>query len=169
MSLPPAVDALVHRNADFLVAVLLVIAFVGLPLVIWLLCRSAELTRVYRRLTRGTSGGNLEEVLTEHMRTVGDVARRIGDLEVRVGQLAEAHRHCLQHVAVVRFDAFEDVGGEQSFAVAVTDATGTGVVISSVFSRTDVRVYAKALKDRRPSHSLSAEEQKAIAHAEGTT
>jgi hypothetical protein len=79
--------------------------------------------------------------------------------------LAEVQRRCVQHVAVVRYDAFEDVGGEQSFALAALDERGVGVVLSSVYSRSDVRVYAKEMRNGKPSHALSSEEQRAIARA----
>lgn len=158
--------ASIHSNIEpillgLVIANAVLLVFVALTLN-WL----ARLNRLYRRLTKGTSGGNLEEVLNEHMRTVADVTRRIEALEKSAEELARVQQRCLQHVGLVRFDAFEEVGGAQSFAVALLDARQHGVVISSVFSRTDVRVYAKALEGGRPSHSLTAEEQRAIRQAE---
>ena len=61
-------------------------------------------------------------------------------------------RHSLQSLGVVRFNPFSDVGGDQSFAVAMVDGHGNGVVISSLYGRHDVKVYAKPLKKLATAH-----------------
>ena len=52
---------------------------------------------------------------------------------------------CVQRVGMARFDAFDDVGGEQSFALALLDANNTGVVVTSLYGRQDCRVYIKGI------------------------
>jgi hypothetical protein len=68
-------------------------------------------------------------------------------------------------VGLVRYDAFEDVGGQQSFSLAMLDALQNGIILTSVYSRSDVRVYAKAVRQGQPSHPLSEEEQQALRNA----
>jgi len=159
--------ASVHNHIEPILAGLIVGNAVLLVFLVLTLVWLGRLNRLYRRLTRGTSGGNVEEALNEHMRTVADVSRRIAALEKTTAELAEVQQRCLQHVGLVRFDAFEEVGGEQSFSVALMDARRRGVILSSVFSRTDVRVYAKSVVNGRPSHSLTKEESQALGQAEG--
>ena len=65
-------------------------------------------------------------------------------------------------MGLVRYDAFEDVGGQQSFSLAMLDAQQNGVVLTGVYSRSDVRVYAKAIRQGQPSHPLSEEELQAV-------
>ena len=67
----------------------------------------------------------------------------------------------LRHVAVVRYDAFDDVTGRQSFSLAMLDDHGDGVVITSLASRTDARLFAKAVQSHSAS-GLTPEEQQAI-------
>ena len=62
----------------------------------------------------------------------------------------------------MRFNPFEDTGGNQSFALALTDAAGTGFVVSSLHTRTGTRVYAKAVTDGRSDGALSQEETDAL-------
>ena len=76
--------------------------------------------------------------------------------------------HVLQGVGVVRYNAFEGVGGDQSFSLALVDATGHGAVVTGLHSGDDVRVYAKPLGNWRSTYSLSADEQRALAEARGT-
>jgi len=74
-------------------------------------------------------------------------------------------RRAVQRVGVVRFNPFPDAGGDQSFAVALLDAEGNGLVISSLHGRTETRVFAKGVANGRSRHALSAEEQDAIDRA----
>lgn len=129
---------------------------------LWILARQSRLTRLYQRLTRGTSGGNLEEILVEHLETVHHVAERLEALERRVEALALQQQRCVQRVGLVRYDAFDDVGGEQSFSMALTDGLGSGVTLSSVYSRADVRIYGKSIRAGTPSHPLTQEERRAL-------
>src|SRR2546421_12335609 len=99
-----------HRD-EFIAGVVLTSALLIMA-VAALLRRLGRLNRLYTRLTRNTSGGNLEEVLQAHVATVEAVAARITALEGRAAHLEENQKRCFQRVAVVRYDAFEEVGGE---------------------------------------------------------
>ncbi len=81
--------------------------------------------------------------------------------------LAEHLPSSIQAVGLVRFQAFSDYGGDQSFALALTDAQGDGAIMSSVFAREGTRVYAKPLQGWASTYSLSFEEEEAIKQARG--
>lgn len=166
MLLPAPLSALLRENNETILTTLLIVTLLMALGFLWVIGRLGKLNRQYARLTRGTSGGNLEEILREYMETVTGVAQRMEALEGVAARLGENQRRCLQKVGVRRFDAFEDVGGEQSFAVVLLDAQRSGIALSSVYSRADVRVYAKAIHDGRPSHPLTQEEGQAMAQAE---
>lgn len=70
-----------------------------------------------------------------------------------------------RHVGLVKYDAFEDVGGSQSFALALYDDKGDGALITSLVGRSDCRVYCKPLIGGKSERSLSQEEQRAIREA----
>jgi hypothetical protein len=119
--------------------VLAVLLVVGLVV---LLRRSAD-TR--RRLT----------ALEQH-RPAGDA-----DLAALRADLGQA----LRHVAVVRYDAFGDMGGRLSFSAAVVDDHGDGLVISSIHARGESRTYAKGVVGGTSDATLTPEEQQALAAA----
>lgn len=98
---------------------------------------------------------------TEALRA--DLARANNELAVARSQLADA----LRHVAVVRYDAFGDMGGRMSFTAALLDDDGDGLVITSINGRTEARAYAKGVKEGLSDQSLSPEETQAIALALG--
>jgi hypothetical protein len=146
-------------------AVLLVLSGVVIILVVAIAVQASRLRTLYRRLavlTHNGEGADLEGALTAHMRSVDDAVVRAGALEEAVGALQVRLPSCLQRVSLVRYDAFDDVGGEQSFAVALLDAGGNGVILSSIYTRQDVRMYAKSVTGGQASHTLSKEEKQAL-------
>jgi Protein of unknown function (DUF4446) len=127
-----------------------------------------------RRLRRGLSvldgPGGQETVLealdrgtaqTQALRA--ELSRAKSELDVARSELADA----LRHVAVVRYDAFNDMGGRMSFTAALLDDDGDGLVITSINGRTEARAYAKGVKEGQSDQSLSPEETQAIALALG--
>ena len=71
----------------------------------------------------------------------------------------------LRHLAVVRYDAFGDMGGHLSWSLALLDDSGDGVVLTSIHGRSDARTYAKSVSAWTCEQPLSPEEDEAIAHA----
>jgi hypothetical protein len=76
-------------------------------------------------------------------------------------------RQSLRNVAVVRYDAFGDMGGRLSFSCAVVDDAGDGVVISSIHARGESRTYAKGIVGGSSEVTLTPEEQEALRAARG--
>ena len=68
----------------------------------------------------------------------------------------------LQKIGLVRFNPFKEIGGDQSFSIAVLDASNNGFVITSHYGRDSNRVYAKPVGNGKSSYSLSKEEQGAV-------
>jgi len=87
------------------------------------------------------------------------------DLQLR--RIEKKLSSVLQHVAMVRFNAFDNEGSGLSFALAVMDDNGDGFVITSLFGREQTRTYAKQIAAGKPSHPLSPEEEEAIRKAMG--
>jgi hypothetical protein len=71
----------------------------------------------------------------------------------------------LRHLAVVRYDAFGDMGGHLSWSLALLDDSGNGVVLTSIHGRSDARTYAKSVSSWTCEQQLSPEEEEAILHA----
>jgi hypothetical protein len=144
------------------VVLLLVMAFVQAR-------RIRSLGRRLDDLTRGADGRSLEAVLDAHLDKVFSVARELDDLSARSAVLESTGRRAVQRVGLVRYNPFEETGGNQSFALAMTDAHGDGVVISSLHARAGTRLYAKAVIAGRSDAALSAEEAEALRMALAAT
>lgn len=96
-----------------------------------------------------------------------DIVATVQRLDRENGELFAGVRRCLQHVGLVRFDAFEDMGGRLSFCAALLDVEGTGLVLTSINGRTETRMYAKPVERGVSKYHLSEEEQQAIRRAMG--
>lgn len=113
----------------------------------------------------------------------GDAAGRLGRLESgqadaraalegvtgRTDELEGLARTDVSRIGFVRYDAFDDTGSDLSYALALLNREGDGVVLTSIYSRTDTRTYGKAVERFKPAANASEEELAAIEIARGTT
>ena len=92
-------------------------------------------------------------------------AERLEFAELAIGAVRRVLPHTVQGIGAVRYNAFEGLGGDQSFSIAMVDSEGHGAVMTGLHTGEGVRVYAKLLENWRSSHSLSENEQEALALA----
>ena len=148
----------------------LVVGLIAVVLTLAVACavlarRTRQLDARLTGITRGSEGRSLEGVLDEHLDKVVEMSRQLADVAERTAILEGAQRKTFQRVGLVRYNPFEETGGNQSFALALLDATGNGWVLSSLHARSGTRVYAKAIQGGRSDAGLSAEESAAINQA----
>jgi hypothetical protein len=137
-------------------------------LVIAVVAQSRRVGRLAKRLdalTAGANGVSLEGALGQHFDRVVEVRRALDQLENRTAAVEQDLRSTLGRVGLVRYNPFENTGGNQSFALAILDPGGNGFVISSLHARDGTRIYAKAIEAGRADTALSAEEADAVKRA----
>lgn len=149
-------------NAAILWLEMLVAILILLGLVIYLWRRLRQVQDRHKRLMGDSPGGSLEEMLEDHVRRVRGALDRVDALERLADDLQYALGHSVQWVGMVRFNPFHDTGGDQSFAIALADARGDGLILSSLHRRDLTRVYAKPLLEWKSTHPLTEEEMEAI-------
>ncbi|HPZ92289.1 MAG TPA: DUF4446 family protein [Bacillota bacterium] len=125
----------------------------------------SKVLRTYRKLLDGVQGENLEKVLGEYVKRIERAERKQEALEDFIEDVHRQSQRYLQGVGVVRFDAFDDIGGRQSFALALLNGKGDGLVITSLYGREESRVYAKPIKGGASEYALSKEEETAVQEA----
>ena len=95
----------------------------------------------------------------------GDLPDDPRALRQEVAALKVESAQALRHVAVVRYDAFTDAGGQLSWSMALLDDSGSGVVVTAIQGRNESRTYAKNVASWSSETQLSPEEADAISHA----
>lgn len=108
---------------------------------------------------------DLREVLFSQIEKTKDMEASIGQALERIKSLEDISKVAFQKIGVVRFNPFNEMGGNQSFVIALLDKENSGFVISSLFIKEGNRMYAKSVVKGKSDYTLSAEEKEAIARA----
>jgi hypothetical protein len=154
----------------FLVPMCLAALGLIIALFIWvaqLNSRLARQSKMVRQFFQGPEGEDLEGLLRRSMEIADSSAARCEEAASQVGLMSLQLHSCVQHFALVRYDAFTDVTGQQSFSLAFLDGNDNGVVVSSIFGRTTSRTFGKMIVGGQPEQTLSDEEQQALLQALG--
>jgi len=148
--------------------VALAAAGLGLVAFVWVVVLSVKLRRV--RAAQRTILAGEETDLAAHAASLQEAFVQLRDwveevasgLEGRVSGAEHRMDGCISHTSVVRYDAMNELSGQQSSTVALLDERQTGVVISSILHRDQARLYVKRVQDGNPEYELSPEEQQAV-------
>lgn len=113
---------------------------------------------------------NLDQAtLADFLARMGTQDGRLDAAETALQEVRAILPHTIQGYGIIRYQAFPNVGGDQSFSLALVDSTGSGALITSLHGRNETRIYAKPLMQWRASYSLSNEEQEALSLAREMT
>jgi hypothetical protein len=113
----------------------------------------------------GVSGNNTAQMLVEYLQTVRATAGAVQRMQEEHERIVSLMPSVVRHVGLVRFSPFHDTGGDQSFALALLDGKGDGVVVTGLHSRHDSRLYAKPVARGASTYSLTPEEREAMQRA----
>lgn len=152
-------------NMPFIVVAMAVIMFIMLCVMIKQAWTLSYMKKRYRKMMNGVDGDNLERLLMGHIDEVRHVVEENQRLDTENRRMDELLNMAVTRVGMVRFRAFEDMGSDLSYAVALLDAHNNGVVLSSIFGREDSRSYAKPIEDGKSSYPMTQEEEQALKEA----
>lgn len=130
--------------------------------------RLTHLRRSMAILQGKNDAQTLLEVISDNVQRVEGFEKVMRLQAKRQEELFALLGRSARNLGVVRYDAFDDMGGKMSFSAALLDDHGNGLVITSINARAESRAYAKPIKGGMSEHNLSGEEQRAIANALGT-
>lgn len=156
------VTEFLRANDAYFLLGLSIVSLILLICTFSLASKSRNLERKRSAKLQSEKVGDIIDCLTDHHGAIEGLSKQHEDMLTRQFEQAETLSKCLKNIGIVRFNAFDDVGGEQSFAIVVLDSDRSGVAISSIYGRQDSRVYAKAIFKGQGERPLSVEEQKAL-------
>ncbi len=123
--------------------------------------------RIDRFMGSKSQRHNLEAMLTSCLESVSEVDSKYASVVSDLQSMRERLRFCVQKVGCVRYNPFNDMGGDLSFTLALLDENDNGVVLNTMHSRDVSYTYCKAIQQRHSNYTLSEEEEEAIALAIG--
>lgn len=154
-------EALINSINEFMPYIIIGMAVIILLLFIVNLSLFKIIGRVedkYRRLMKGTNSKNLEEMLLERIDSIDEV-KEISEKAINECEKLEIKmKECIQKVAIMRYKAFEDVGSDLSFSIAMLDDKNDGVILTGIYGRQESTTYAKPVDKGISRYDLSEEE-----------
>ena len=160
------ISKLAMENTMIIVGVLGVLVIVMYAIILNLYLNLRYLKKRYRKMMTGVDNGNLERMLIGHIDEVRRVQQENAEIRAEAERQDALLQQAITRVGVVRFRAFDDMGSDLSYAVALLASHNDGVVLSSIFGREDSRSYVKPIKDGQSQYMLTDEEKQALADAE---
>jgi hypothetical protein len=144
-------------------AVCLFLALLGLIFVIVTIVKIRKIQNNLKVLFAGKEAKDLESIILAHTREIIAIDKDIQELFEISNVIHALAQKSVHKTAVIRFNPFKDIGGDQSFALALLDGKNSGLVISSLHTREGTRIYSKPiLKGASEKYTLTEEEKQAI-------
>lgn len=161
-----AIIDFVVANSPYLVAIMIAVMSVLFIMVLNLYYSLNRMQKRYKKMMTGVDdSANLESMLLAHIDETRSVANENEKLREENRRIDALLKTALTRVGVVRFCAFENMGSDLSYAVAMLDSYNNGVVMSSLFGREDSRSYVKPIENGTSTYALTKEEQQALQEA----
>ena len=132
-------------------------------MVIRLTLKARNLSKKSAIFFEGKDGKNLESLILKNSADIKELDTEIQELYNISNEIHKLSLSSVHKVGIIRFNPFGDIGGDQSFSVALLDGKNTGVVISSLHTKEGTRVYSKPIiKGEADKYPLTEEEKKVV-------
>ncbi|MSR91668.1 DUF4446 family protein [Inconstantimicrobium porci] len=112
----------------------------------------------YKKMMRGTSTQNLEELIINNLDSINESEEKSKECLKEIKDLKKKTKSCVQKIAITRYKAFEDIGSDLSFSIAMLDENNDGLILTSIFGRNESTTYAKPVDKGISRYDLSEEE-----------
>lgn len=156
---------IIGNQQPYIIIGLLAINLILLILIIILFKALGKLEQRYRRFMRGSKDKNIEELITLYLDKVEEGRSIAEEVKTMYDSMELRLKDCIQKVAVIRYKAFENVGSDLSFSIALLNYSNDGVIITGIYGRNESTTYAKPIDKGISRYDLSEEELKVLNQA----
>lgn len=160
----PILELLASYGIDpaYIMIGLLAVMLIMIILYIRVLCKMKKLYRTYDAFMRGKDAESLEETIWKQFDRLEKLEESDREKEGQIGRIFENLQSVYQKTGLVKYDAFREMSGKLSYALALLDKNDNGVLINSMYSREGCYAYVKEIVNGRSSINMSEEEEKAL-------
>jgi hypothetical protein len=158
---------MISNNQGYYIIGLALIILILLILIIILFKSIISLEKRYKKIMRGTNAKNLEELIISYLDKVDEAQNTAEGIKKNYEDIDMRLKGCMQHVSIIRYKAFENVGSDLSFSIALLDDNNNGVVLTGIYGRNDSTTYAKPIDNGISRYDLSDEEKHVLQEAMG--
>ena len=146
-------------DLSYLLCGLAAVCALALLLIIILLVKTSRLKKKYRMFMKGENGKSLEKTFVKHFEEMERIEENHKILDEEMGRLKDKLQLSYSKMHILKYNAFKEMGGETSFAIALLDHKNNGIVLNAMSNRYGSYMYAKEIKDGHSEVALSKEEQ----------
>jgi biopolymer transport protein ExbB/TolQ len=141
---------------------LIVLSLIVLAIVLFWLVRTEKRLK---KFFLGKKASNLENIIVSMQEELKDLQKEKDLMVKEIGTINQKLRKSIRGLEMIRFNPFSDQGSNQSFAIGMLDEEDNGIVISSLYSRDRMSVFAKPIKEGKSKYELSKEEKEVLEKA----
>ncbi len=159
----------VDQVASIALTIAIVSVVFSLGLLIWILRLKKKLLVLQRSGDKDTFLGavnkyveKMQNIATEQAKINKALAKDDQALQAQIDEIKEAMTYVVSRVATVRYDAFNNMGGQMSFSTAMLNDLGDGIVVTAINGRSETRTYIRNIKNKKCDVEISREEAEAI-------
>lgn len=160
----PILELLASYGIDpaYIMIGLLAIVLIMIILYIRVLCKMKKLYRNYDRFMRGKDAESLEDTIWKQFDRLEKLEEADKEKEGQIERIFENLQSVYQKTGLVKYDAFREMSGKLSYALALLDKDNNGVLINSMYSREGSYSYVKGIVKGKSSINMSEEEEEAL-------
>lgn len=159
------INNITNNFLPYIILGLALIVIILLIIVIVLLKSVNNLEKKYRKFMRGVNNKSLEELVIGYLDKIDEVKETTQRLSNDYNELNNRVKECVQKTAIIRYRAFENVGSDLSFSIALLNGSDNGIIISGIYGRNESTTYAKPIDKGISRYDLSEEEQQVLKEA----
>ena len=154
-------------DSDYIILGLAAVVLILLVLTIINISQMRKLKKSYKVFMTGQNGKNLEETLIKRLNQVDSLLTANSENEKNIEELFDDMQHTYQKMGLIKYDAFNEMGGKLSFSLAMLDVKNNGFIINAMHTREGCYTYIKEIVDGNSIIVLSEEEKEAFSRAMG--
>ena len=129
--------------------------------------RLGSLKKKYDFFMQGDNGASLERKLSVEVSEIRDAAKGLETMMTEQAAIRNIQSNTIQKIGFIKYNAFENIGNDLSFALTLLDGNNNGICISSIYGRNESRIFSKPIVKGKSLVSLSQEELESLNEALG--
>ena len=149
-------------DSDYIILGLAGFCIILFILVIVNMCQTSKMKKKYKKFMSGKNAKSLEEILVKRLNQIDSLVDANATNEKNIKKVVNNMKFTFQKVGLVKYDAFNEMGGKLSFSLALLNASNDGFVLNAVHSREGCYTYIKEIIDGNSIIVLAEEEQEAL-------
>lgn len=154
-------------DSEYVIIGLAAVCIILLIITIVNLVQTQKLKKKYEIFMKGNNAKSLEEIISKRLDQIDNLVASNNENEANIQKIIENMKLTFQKVGLVKYDAFNEMGGKLSFSLAMLNETNDGFVLNAVHSREGCYTYIKEIIDGNSIITLAEEEKEALEIAKG--